>query len=119
VPRVARCRVPQIAWVCALSPAVCLILFVARSLYIRAGLGHYPTPFFAIRRISVLQTFEPVFAFWVLFAVFAAPLLWLVCFLFRPLRPAWPRTFIAQVLTYGFGWFLASVSDAFVAWVLD
>jgi hypothetical protein len=93
------------------------------AVHIRIGLGHWPTPMMEDYRTIPFRIHEYVLIGILLFAVFAAGPIWLVCLFFRRLRLPW-RVHVTQAAIYGLGWlliFLASKYDptTFTAWFLD
>jgi hypothetical protein len=122
-PPAAR-RFPSVSWLCATSPLVLLFLFITLGIHIRLGLGHWPTPMFEDYHSSAFRVHDHILGVWLIFSVYVAGPLWLLCLLIRPLRPAWPRPLVFQLVTLIGGWLLNCAvltfdPTTFSAWFLD
>ena len=113
-----------VSWSCAFSPVTLLLVFLTFGVHVRLGLGHWPTPMFEDYHSTAFSIHEWVLIICLWFALFLAGPIWLVCLLVRSLRPAWPRTVAAQLLTCAGGWLaifavLTFDPTTFSAWFLD
>jgi hypothetical protein len=120
----ARKRFPQLAWACAISPVILLLVFITMGIHMRLGLGHWPTPMFESYDAWAFRLHGDILQICLIFVILAAGPLWLVCLLIRPLRPSWPREAVSQLVTYAIGWLLilgtlAFDPTTFSEWILD
>ena len=122
-PSAAR-RFPSVSWLCAISPLVLLFFFITLGIHIRLGLGHWPTPMFEGYHSSAFHVHEIIFGSWLIFSVYAAGPLWLLCLLIPSLRPTRPHPRLTQFFTLIGGWLLNCAILRFdpttlSAWFLD
>src|SRR4051794_26396598 len=90
-------------WICSLSSVLLLLTFAMMALHIRLGLGHWPTPMTEDYHTLAFRIHEYALIAILLFTVFAAGPLWLVCLFFWRLRLSW-RIHATQAVVYGLGW---------------
>lgn len=114
---------PSWTWICSLSSFLLLLTFVSMAFHIRLGLGHWPTPMTENYHTTAFRTHEHVLIAVLLFTVYAAVPLWVVCLCFRRLRLS-RRAHVMKAAVYGLGWLLillASKYDptTFTEWFLD
>jgi hypothetical protein len=110
-------------WLCSLSSAALLLLWLALALHVRLGLGHWPTPMIENYRTTFFTVHYQILLGVGLFAVYGAAPLWFLLLCVHRFRGAW-RTHIAQGVAYILGWimmFLVVKFDptTFTDWFLD
>lgn len=113
----------MITWVCALSPAALLLVFLSMALQVRLALGHWPVSILENYSTATYKAHAYVFIGLVLFAVFAAGPLWLVLVALPGQRLRW-QTLARQLAACGLGWLLICLvakcdPTGFVEWFLD
>jgi hypothetical protein len=117
-------NVTIISWICTLAPIVLLALLGTMALHVRLALGHWPTPM-SDDYDSALLGFEWLgLMLWFLFAVFAAPPIWIAGVIVGWSERRMRTMFGLQVLAFAAGWALvygvfAWNPAGFAEWLLD
>ena len=117
-------RYPQIAWLCAVSPYVLLLVVITFGIHVRLGLGHWPTPMTEDYQTWSFRMHEHVLMGCLIFSIYGAGPLWILCLLIRPLRPSGRSTVFAQLAVCALGWllifgFLKFDPTTYSSWLLD
>ena len=117
-------RYPQIAWLCALSPAILLLIVLALAVHVRLGLGHWPTPMSESYRTPASLLHMKILEWALDFSVYFAGPLWLICLLVPQFQPSSRRDILSQLAAAALGWvlivaFFALDPTTFSAWLLD
>jgi membrane-bound acyltransferase YfiQ involved in biofilm formation len=99
-------RFPQVAWTCASSSSVLLIVYVTFGLHLRLGLGHWPMPMVEDYDSPIFRLHEWLLIGCLTFAYLIAAPLYLLCLAIPALRPAPLRVVLLQLAIWLLGWLL-------------
>lgn len=113
----------HLVWIPAVSPWAALGALITLALHVRLGLGHWPKPMHETYETAWYTAHGGTVIVLFLFALVAAPILWMASCRFERLR-ATERARYVQLAAFGLGWLLFYIyvkidPGSFVLWFLD